>query len=127
MNNFRLNQLLDEVPKQEDVEVKEEFKPPIKLPLTEIMGKEGAFEMTKTINNKTTVSSKRNTKSKNEGNKANGVINEEISHKLTEYFPVRRSVRKTKKEVLEEKQKDLEMAIREEREDGLTVCVMLIN
>lgn len=49
---------------------------------------------------------------------ANGAVG---SHKLTDYFPVRRSVRKTKKEVLEEKQRDLEVAIREEREEGLEV------
>lgn len=41
------------------------------------------------------------------------------SHKLTEYFPVRRSVRKTSKSVLAEKMRDLEKAIREEREEGL--------
>ncbi|XP_077301962.1 SET domain containing 8 isoform X2 [Arctopsyche grandis] len=52
--------------------------------------------------------------------KVNGVTNV-ANHKLTEYFPVRRSVRKTKKEVMEQKQKDLELAIQEQREDGLTV------
>lgn len=52
--------------------------------------------------------------------KVNGVTNV-ANHKLTEYFPVRRSVRKTKKEVMEQKQKDLELAIEEQREDGLTV------
>ncbi|KAK9512297.1 hypothetical protein O3M35_000755 [Rhynocoris fuscipes] len=41
--------------------------------------------------------------------------------KLTDYFPVRRSVRKTKKTVLEEKQKNIENAILSEREDGLEV------
>lgn len=54
---------------------------------------------------------------------ANGVVG---SHKLTDYFPVRRSVRKTKKEVLEEKQRDLEVAIREEREEGLEVRLCFI-
>ncbi|KAJ8957938.1 hypothetical protein NQ318_001936 [Aromia moschata] len=43
------------------------------------------------------------------------------NHKLTEYFPVRRSVRKTKKTVLEEKQRSLEEALRKEIEDGLEV------
>ncbi|XP_069701000.1 histone-lysine N-methyltransferase Set8 isoform X2 [Periplaneta americana] len=43
------------------------------------------------------------------------------NHKLTEYFPVRRSVRKTKRTVLEERQRDLEEAIVSQREDGLEV------
>lgn len=43
------------------------------------------------------------------------------NHKLTEYFPVRRSVRKTKTTVLEEQQRDLEEAILSKREDGLEV------
>lgn len=42
-------------------------------------------------------------------------------HKLTEYFPVRRSVRKTKKTVLEEKQKCLEHLLRHRIEEGLKV------
>ncbi|KAL4711833.1 hypothetical protein ACJJTC_006002 [Scirpophaga incertulas] len=44
------------------------------------------------------------------------------NHKLTEYFPVRRSVRKTSKCVMAEKMRDLERAIREQREDGLAVA-----
>ncbi|XP_046963809.1 histone-lysine N-methyltransferase PR-Set7 [Vanessa cardui] len=44
------------------------------------------------------------------------------NHKLTEYFPVRRSVRKTSKCVMAEKMRDLERAIREQREDGLQVA-----
>lgn len=48
------------------------------------------------------------------------------NHKLTEYFPVRRSVRKTKTTVLEEQQRDLEEAILSQREDGLeVVCTQL--
>ncbi|KAJ8931149.1 hypothetical protein NQ314_015978 [Rhamnusium bicolor] len=43
------------------------------------------------------------------------------NHKLTEYFPVRRSVRKTTKTVLEEKQRILEQALRKELEEGLEV------
>ncbi|XP_045539191.1 histone-lysine N-methyltransferase PR-Set7 [Papilio machaon] len=43
------------------------------------------------------------------------------NHKLTEYFPVRRSVRKTSKCVMAEKMRDLERAVREQREDGLKV------
>lgn len=42
-------------------------------------------------------------------------------HKLTEYFPVRRSVRKTKKTVLEEKQRCLEHLLRHRIEEGLEV------
>ena len=46
------------------------------------------------------------------------------NHKLTEYFPVRRSVRKTKRTVLEERQRDLEEAILSQREEGLeVVCI----
>ncbi|CAK1541611.1 unnamed protein product [Leptosia nina] len=44
------------------------------------------------------------------------------NHKLTEYFPVRRSVRKTSKCVMAEKMRDLERAIREQKEDGLKVA-----
>ncbi|PSN38100.1 Histone-lysine N-methyltransferase pr-set7 [Blattella germanica] len=43
------------------------------------------------------------------------------NHKLTEYFPVRRSVRKTKRTVLEERQRDLEEAILSQREEGIEV------
>ncbi|KAJ8978776.1 hypothetical protein NQ317_015500 [Molorchus minor] len=45
----------------------------------------------------------------------------DTNHKLTEYFPVRRSVRKTKRTVLEEKQRSLEQALRKQIEDGLEV------
>ncbi|VEN62059.1 unnamed protein product [Callosobruchus maculatus] len=45
------------------------------------------------------------------------------NHKLTEYFPVRRSVRKVSKTVLEEKQRSLEDAVRNDMEDGLKVKV----
>lgn len=41
--------------------------------------------------------------------------------KVTEFFPVRRSVRKTKKEVQEERMRNIERAIREGREEGLAV------
>lgn len=46
---------------------------------------------------------------------------QKTNHKLTEYFPVRRSVRKTKKIVLEEKQRFLEEVLRNGNEDGLLV------
>lgn len=42
--------------------------------------------------------------------------------KLTDYFQVRRSVRKTKKEVQWERDRDIEKAIREERESGLKIA-----
>lgn len=48
------------------------------------------------------------------------------SHKLTEYFPVRRSVRKTKKTVLEEKQRSLENVLRLDIEEGLIVSGFLL-
>lgn len=41
--------------------------------------------------------------------------------KVTDYFQVRRSVRKTKKEVQWERDRDLERAIYEQRESGLTI------
>ncbi|KAI4454630.1 n-lysine methyltransferase kmt5a [Holotrichia oblita] len=60
--------------------------------------------------------------------KNNRIINDDIlnnteksNHKLTEFFPVRRSIRKTKKTVLEEKQKFLEEALRSGKEDGLLI------
>ncbi|XP_039291196.1 histone-lysine N-methyltransferase PR-Set7-like [Nilaparvata lugens] len=43
------------------------------------------------------------------------------NHKLTEYFPVRRSARRTKKVVLEEKQRHLEEAVVSKSEDGLEI------
>ena len=51
------------------------------------------------------------------------------NHKLTEYFTVRRSVRKPKNVLLEEKQRHLEEIVLSEREDGLKVvnknCICL--
>ncbi|XP_076231565.1 SET domain containing 8 isoform X2 [Calliopsis andreniformis] len=44
-----------------------------------------------------------------------------IDHKLTDYFPVRRSVRKSKKAVLEEKQRDMENKVLCQVEEGLEV------
>lgn len=43
--------------------------------------------------------------------------------RLTEFFPVRRSIRKTKKTVLEEKRKTIEEAILSNKEDGLEVRI----
>jgi histone-lysine N-methyltransferase SETD8 len=45
------------------------------------------------------------------------------NHKVTDYFPVRRSVRKTKKTVMEEKQRTLEQMLRNEVEEGLEVRI----
>ncbi|KAK3919056.1 Histone-lysine N-methyltransferase PR-Set7 [Frankliniella fusca] len=42
-------------------------------------------------------------------------------HKLTDFFPVRRSIRKTKKTVLEERQKTLEEAVLMCKEEGLQI------
>lgn len=41
--------------------------------------------------------------------------------KITEFFTVRRSVRKTKKEVQAERMRTIEQAIFEQREEGLEV------
>jgi hypothetical protein len=53
----------------------------------------------------------------------NQSLNQDASqnHKLTEYFAVRRSVRKPKTAILEEKQKCLEEAVESGKEDGLQV------
>ena len=46
-----------------------------------------------------------------------------VNHKLTEYFGVRRSVRKPKTTILEEKQRSLEEAVLSGKEDGLMVTL----
>lgn len=46
-----------------------------------------------------------------------------LNHKVTEYFPVRRSVRRTKRCVLEEKQRSLESSVLNCVEDGLAVSL----
>ncbi|KAL2751207.1 histone-lysine N-methyltransferase pr-set7 [Vespula maculifrons] len=46
---------------------------------------------------------------------------EGTNHTLAEYFPVRRSVRKSKKAVLEEKQRDIEAKVLQQVEEGLEV------
>ncbi|XP_053659322.1 histone-lysine N-methyltransferase PR-Set7 [Anopheles marshallii] len=43
------------------------------------------------------------------------------SKKITEFYPIRRSVRKTKKEVQVERDRDIEQAIGEGREEGLKI------
>lgn len=43
------------------------------------------------------------------------------NHSITEYFPIRRSSRKTKRDVLEEKRKNIIDAIKSQREDGLEI------
>ncbi|XP_018374828.1 PREDICTED: histone-lysine N-methyltransferase pr-set7 [Trachymyrmex cornetzi] len=48
-------------------------------------------------------------------------VNGETNHSITDYFPVRRSVRKSKKVVLEEKQRDLENKVVCQVEDGLEI------
>lgn len=48
-------------------------------------------------------------------------LNTGANHSITDYFPVRRSVRKSKKVVLEEKQRDLENKVLCQVEDGLEV------
>lgn len=49
------------------------------------------------------------------------VVPADNNHKVTDYFQVRRSVRKCKTTVLEEKQRDLEKKILTGSEDGLEV------
>ncbi|XP_050292734.1 histone-lysine N-methyltransferase PR-Set7-like isoform X2 [Anthonomus grandis grandis] len=57
--------------------------------------------------------------------KSNGTNNHKFNgqQKLTEFFPVRRSVRKTKTTVLEEQQMALEKMVRNKIEDGLEVRI----
>ncbi|CAH1129956.1 unnamed protein product [Ceutorhynchus assimilis] len=61
------------------------------------------------------LSVKESSKNNFTNNKVNG------QQKLTEFFPVRRSVRKTKTTVLEEQQLALEKMVRDKTEDGLEV------
>ncbi|XP_024946266.1 histone-lysine N-methyltransferase PR-Set7 isoform X2 [Cephus cinctus] len=51
----------------------------------------------------------------------NSIAAANTNHKLTDYFPVRRSVRKSKKAVLEEKQRDLENKVLCQVEEGLEI------
>lgn len=46
---------------------------------------------------------------------------ENLNHKLTEYFTVRKSDRRTKREVQEERKRLFEFALRKGVEDGLEV------
>lgn len=78
-------------------------------------------------------SRKRLNNNNNNNDKTDVKVIEKNNHKLTEYFPVRRSVRKTKKTVLEEKQRSLEHTIRNGIEEGLevnylhTLCKFLLH
>ena len=58
----------------------------------------------------------------------NQSLNQDSSqnHKLTEYFAVRRSVRKPKTAILEEKQRNLEESVLSGKEDGLRVVPSII-
>lgn len=49
------------------------------------------------------------------------------NHKLTEYFPIRRSDRKYKREIDYKRQKDLEQKVINETEDGLKVIFSCFN
>jgi recombination DNA repair RAD52 pathway protein len=48
-----------------------------------------------------------------------------INTTITQFYPVRRSERKTKTEIQEENSRDIEQAIKEGREDGLAVIFSL--
>lgn len=63
---------------------------------------------------------------KTETVKLESKVNGKSSRKLTEYFPVRRSVRKTSSCIMAEKMRDFEKAIREQREDGLAVSSAIL-
>lgn len=55
-------------------------------------------------------------------NNNNNSQNATKATKLTDFFPVRRSVRKTKKAVEQEQLRSIEAAIRNEQQDGLVVA-----
>lgn len=55
-------------------------------------------------------------------NNTNNNHNATKATKLTDFFPVRRSVRKTKKAVEQEQLRSIEAAIRNEQQDGLVVA-----
>lgn len=58
----------------------------------------------------------------NNTNYTNNNHNATKATKLTDFFPVRRSVRKTKKAVEQEQLRSIEAAIRNEQQDGLVVA-----
>ncbi|XP_077273538.1 SET domain containing 8 isoform X2 [Temnothorax americanus] len=64
---------------------------------------------------------KRGTSNRSLGHRLSKPQGIETNHSITDYFPVRRSVRKSKKAVLEEKQRDLERKVLCQVEDGLEV------
>ena len=59
----------------------------------------------------------------------NQSLNQESTqnHKLTEYFAVRRSVRKPKTAILEEKQRNLEESVLSGKEEGLEVSSVFLK
>jgi len=59
----------------------------------------------------------------NDNQSLNKDVQSPQNHKLTEYFTVRRSVRKPKNVIMEEKQKCLENAVHSGKEDGLQIHV----
>lgn len=73
----------------------------------------------KVLNTTANPTARQNTKN----NKNDDKIRHEASNnkKLTDFFPIRRSVRKTNKEVQEELLRSYEKAIIEQREEGLEV------
>lgn len=73
----------------------------------------------KVLNNAVNPTPQQNTNN-NECSASTGAL-KTTDRKLTDFFQVRRSVRKTKKEVQWERDRDLEKAIREQREEGLKV------
>lgn len=62
------------------------------------------------------------TAKQNSKNNKNGTALVDGNTKLTQYFQIRRSARKTKKEVEQETLKSYEMAIINKRAEGLEVC-----
>lgn len=64
---------------------------------------------------------KKRTNSQNQQRQSKSHISSGSNKELTDFFPVRRSVRKTKRAVQEEMMRSIEKAITEGREDGLKV------
>lgn len=71
------------------------------------------------LNSSANPSARQNTKNNKKSNKE-----DDANKKLTDYFPIRRSVRKTNKEVQQELLRSYEKAIIEQSEDGLEVILV---
>lgn len=72
------------------------------------------------LNSSANPSARQNTK-----NNKKTIKEEDANKKLTDFFPIRRSVRKTNKEVQQELLRSYENAIMQQSEDGLEVMIKI--